>query len=149
MNVLYCCFVREPATQVVQSALENLQAAYANLSQHEVIDASDTLWILSADGGAAQLRLRTEVAGEISRFIRAHDRTVEFTPDRETQESVGLCWDALQSVVLECACPVWISERMYNADAIKQYAELRPLELITGERGFFLDHAEFEALAST
>lgn len=62
---------------------------------------------------------------------------------------MGLCWDALQSVVLECACPVWISERMYNADVNKQHAELRPVELIPGERGFFLDHTEFEVLAST
>lgn len=147
MSALYRCFMKHPPAEIIETAILNLSATYPSLSQTEFREGTSVVRAISAGGGEALLRIDLAIPPPVVRAGSGANYTVEFGIRLDTPESVGLCWEALQSVMLECSCAVWISEKMYGAKAIEQHAELRPVEFATDDNGFLLNSSEFESLA--
>ncbi len=68
------------------------------------------------------------------------------SPDEETFDAVGLCWDVLTAINVFYPTDVWICDRLYSAERIGIVASLRIAEFGDRTSGYILTPAEFRRL---
>lgn len=138
MTILYAAFVEDPIEVAIRS-LDLIASSYPDFHIQRIGPR------VKVSAGRAGAMLET-VVGNTSEGCFS-ENGLGFRPVDHSQESIGLCWEALQAVVFEQPCRVWLTRELFATSDISPFAELRPGSLSTGEQGFVLEAVEYDALA--
>jgi hypothetical protein len=149
--ILYRCLLDS------RSAAERLSTEVKSLADDGVLpDASatepasgNTLVLLRGDNRAViDMRWLSPVERNALVAVGMPGLTysLEFTPDEETPDAVGLCWDALTAINALEAVDVWINDRFYREERIRDFAPVRFIEFDDETAGHVMTGAEYAKL---